>query len=305
MMLVLSFTAKAQQDMVLTNYTETMFIFNPAFTGAEQYTHFAAVNRMQHLNMTNAPTSNVFACNSAIENIDLTAGGYLFNDKIGIYNHSGINLSTAYKIPLENSNLAFGLGMTAENYRIDRNRVDLINENDPLILQGTRGDWGYNGSFGAAWFSEKTRIGFSATNLIPAKLDFGAGNVFSYARHYYLLFSQTFLAGEASNVTLASIMSYTSQKPFQYEAHASWNFYRFTLGAGYRGGDAALVFFGINLFNEFYLNYSHDLTISPLKSGTLGTSEIMLVYKFYYNPSFKKVKPKYKWIKKAPKPAKE
>ncbi|HLP11051.1 MAG TPA: PorP/SprF family type IX secretion system membrane protein [Flavobacteriales bacterium] len=301
--LLAGFGVNAQQDMVLTNYGENLFVFNPAFTGAERYTHFMAANRLQHLQMKNAPITNILSCNSSISGISSSAGGYIFQDQVGIYNHMGINGSYAYKIEnaTNGNTLAFGLGVTAENYRLDYNKAELIDKNDPLILQGSQGDWGFNSSFGISWFSEKTKVGISATNLIPVQLDFGAGNVFSYARHYYFLFNQTVELGEASNLGIYTLMSYTQQKPFQAEAHLLYNIYRFSIGAGYRKGDAALLFFGVNIFDELYLNYAYDVTLNALKAGTYGSSEIMLTYKFYYNPAFKKEKPKYNWIRKVPK----
>ena len=300
----MSLHVQAQQDLVLTNYGENMFVFNPAFTGTEMYMQIAGINRLQHISMENAPLTNILSCNSSISNVNSSIGGYLFQDRIGIYDHYGINLSYAYKMELKASTFALGAGFTSENYRLNYTRAEILDPSDPLILQGTRGDWGFNGSFGMAWFNETSKIGFSATNLIPSKLDFGAGNVFSYSRHYYLMAMKEKIFSEGTGLSFYTIMSYTANQPFQVEAHVIYNFYRFNGGVGYRNQDALLLFFGMNLVNELYLNYSYDITLNPLKSGSFGTSEIMLSYHFYYDPIYKKAKPRYKWIKQDPEKAK-
>jgi type IX secretion system PorP/SprF family membrane protein len=300
------FNLRAQQDMVFTNYNENIFVFNPAFTGTEYYTHFSLGNRLQHIGMKNAPVTNIFTCNSSIYESNSSVGGFLYHDQAGIFSHSGISISYAYKIELSSSTLSFGMNFTTENYRLDQDKAELIDPADPLLLQVSQNDIGFNGSFGAGWFNETAKVGFSITNLIPVHLEFADNFGFTTAQHYYFFLSNDFILSEYSSVSLSSLMSYTSEKPFQFETHAIYNIAGISGGIGYRHTDALIFFFGINIVDELYLKYAYDVTLNSLRGGSYGTSELMLSYHFYYKPIYKKSKPRYKWIRKTGgKPEKE
>jgi hypothetical protein len=50
------------------------------------------------------------------------------------------------------------------------------------------------------------------------------------------------------------------------------------LGLGYRNSDAVLFFAGFKINQRFSVQYSFDLTLSPLRNGSSNTHELSLTF---------------------------
>src|SRR6056297_3039664 len=136
---------QAQQVPLYSQYMLNGFLLNPAIAGAEGYTAVNLTAREQWIGFKDAPgtyalsfqtrllKNSYISRNSSVRkrrryssrsgNVGL--GGYIFNDRNGAVERTGIKASYAYHIFMQNSQLSFGLSLTAYQFRLDDDKIRL------------------------------------------------------------------------------------------------------------------------------------------------------------------------------------
>ena len=61
-------------------------------------------------------------------------GIYAFTDMAGAFNRTGIQGTYTYHIPFDRSQLSFGVSLTGYQFRIDEDKMKLLDEDDQLLL---------------------------------------------------------------------------------------------------------------------------------------------------------------------------
>jgi exodeoxyribonuclease-3 len=125
-----------QQLPVYSQYMMNKFLINPAVAGSEGYTAFNITSRKQWLGIKDAPLTFAASGQTRLNRNSsgsratrgssgsmagrVGLGGYIFNDRHGLVSRSGLQLTYAYHIPFESSQLSFGLSGTFWQFRLDR-----------------------------------------------------------------------------------------------------------------------------------------------------------------------------------------
>ena len=138
--MILPFRGSAQQQPLISQYTMNKFLVNPALAGATGYTNLNFTARQQYSGFQNAPRSIFFSANTrllddihilkrnkverkttkASRTKNVGVGGYIFNDRNGIMNRTGMQLTYGYHINFDGRyQLSFGLSFTGYQFRID------------------------------------------------------------------------------------------------------------------------------------------------------------------------------------------
>ena len=118
----------SQENSIYLNYYLNPFIINPAVTGTEEYPVAELSYKKQWLGITNAPGTIMISGNLGVGNYDfynpkgflnkgplkirdrVGLGAAFFTDNNGPLSYTGIILSYAYHVPINNlSRLSFGM----------------------------------------------------------------------------------------------------------------------------------------------------------------------------------------------------
>ena len=134
-----SVSAMTQQLPLYSQYMMNGFLLNPAVAGSDGFTTLNLTAREQWLGFENAPKTHSFSFQTRVLKKSyiiksLSArkkiyrpstkgrvglGGYIFNDKNGLVQRTGLQLTYAYHIWLDQTQLSFGLSGSFFQFKLD------------------------------------------------------------------------------------------------------------------------------------------------------------------------------------------
>jgi type IX secretion system PorP/SprF family membrane protein len=171
--------SKAQEYAIYNQYHFHYYLMNPALAGAAECTHFMLTHKQQWVGIEDAPYTTILSFQTRTK-ANIGIGAYLYNDKNGYSYQQGGEFTLAYHIPMSRGGryskaqtldrqLSFGVSGKFYRYQLDQEVIDAANLAGEYIQ---RKDGIYpNANFGVFYQSYHFFTGFSATNLIPVKID--------------------------------------------------------------------------------------------------------------------------------------
>ncbi|HJZ38841.1 MAG TPA: type IX secretion system membrane protein PorP/SprF [Bacteroidales bacterium] len=316
-----------QQLPVYSQYMMNAFLVNPAVAGHEGYTAINLTAREQWLGLKDAPgTYAVSAQTRLLKNSYISRsasirkrkrvmsrsgrvghGLYAFTDMSGAFSRTGIQGTYSYHIPLDKSQLSFGVSLTGYQFSINDANIRLLDENDELLMNTERSAFVPDANFGVYYTDQHLYAGISAMQLFQSPLKVGADNDgpgYKMLRHYFLTAGYRFEIGRDVLLEPSFLLKATGQ--FIAQADVNLKMYineNYWAGVSYRTGgsyglaeesmngkgSAAVIMGGIKV-DKYYIGYSFDYTFNALGARTLGSHEIMAAVKFGDNAR------RYRWL---------
>ncbi len=144
----------AQQTMPYYNHylVSDKMLINPSYAGQNpEYISINATNRNQWDDLPNSPKTQTISAHATV--VDrLAIGTYFFNDRNGASKLSGLNLTAAYHIPIQDGRgydeeqdvISFGVGASRISQSFDLSEVVVENPNDPLLNEDRFNTWMMN-----------------------------------------------------------------------------------------------------------------------------------------------------------------
>jgi type IX secretion system PorP/SprF family membrane protein len=325
---LISYTAiKAQQLPVYSQYMMNGFLLNPAVAGHEGYTAVNVTVREQWLGLKGAPGTYAVSYqtrllkNSFISRLAsiqrrkrvmsrsgrVGYGVYAFTDRAGAFNRTGLQGTYTYHIPLDRSQLSFGLSLTGYQFRIDDSKMKLLDEDDQLLLNTERSAFIPDANFGVYYTDQHLYAGISAMQLFQTPLKLGAdkeGPGFRMIRHYFVTAGYRFELSRSLLMEPSFLFKTTEKFIAQIDVNVKmyiqenyWAGVSYRTGGSYgiveesfKGkGSSAVIMGGIRV-DKYYFGYAFDYNFNALGSRTLGTHEIMAAVKFGDNAR------RYRWL---------
>lgn len=131
--------AAAQQLPLLSQYLFNGFLVNPAFAGLDGLSTVTLAAREQWLGLANRPMTHIVSFQTRIllksfvkKNASarlrimkrytsgrVAVGGYVFNDRNGILDRTGTQLTYAYHIPMKKNSLSFATSFSMYQFSIN------------------------------------------------------------------------------------------------------------------------------------------------------------------------------------------
>jgi type IX secretion system PorP/SprF family membrane protein len=286
LVLVMAAKADAQQLQTSSLYDMQGVFHNPSYAGSKG-TMAGVSYRTQWSGISGSPkTITAFgAVDIAKQNIGL--GGYIYNDKTGPTQRTGLALSFAKHIPLEKNGGRFSLGIEArgQQYSIDRDKLSATLGGDPALgNQDNR--MLFDAGFGISYTDKKFRLGASVSQLVQSKMDYYNGTASRTEegrlyRHYYFNGSYKFSADENTTITPSALMIYLPNAPatYQFDARVE-HMEKIWWGVGYRVKQSFIVSAGLNVNKKFSIGYAFDIYNTPLSIYEAGSNahELLLRY---------------------------
>ena len=296
--------AEGQQLPIYSQYLYNKFLINPAVAGSDGYTSFSLTAREQWVGYSGAPRTFSFSAQTRMlkrsyilkqSNVrrsiyrpktdgKVGLGGYVFSDKNGLIQRTGIQLAYSYHMWLRNSTqLSMGLAFTGYHYKIDEKEINFEDPNEPWLNNDLRrGMFVPDATFGIYLLNAKYSAGFSADQLFEASLKIGdyAYKNFKLDRHYYLFGSYNFELNSLTDLEPSFLFVMSEQLKPQADIGLTYIYGNaFWAGLAYRTSGALIVNVGVN-YQNIFLGYAFDFTLQEIQRLTYGTHEITLALKF-------------------------
>jgi type IX secretion system PorP/SprF family membrane protein len=296
--------AAGQQLPIYSQYLYNKFLINPAVAGSDGYTSFSLTAREQWVGYSGAPRTFSFSAQTRMlkrsyilkqsklrrsiyrpkTDGKVGLGGYVFSDKNGLIQRTGIQLAYSYHMWLRNSTqLSMGLAFTGYHYKIDEKEINFEDPNEPWLNNDLRrGMFVPDATFGIYLLNAKYSAGFSADQLFEASLKIGdyAYKNFKLDRHYYLFGSYNFELNSLINLEPSFLFVMSEQLKPQADIGLTYIYSNaFWAGLAYRTSGALIANVGVN-YQNIFLGYAFDFTLQEIQRLTYGTHEITLALKF-------------------------
>jgi type IX secretion system PorP/SprF family membrane protein len=296
---------KAQQVPIYSQYMMNKYLINPAYAGSQGYTSYNLTARQDMLGFdnANAPMTQALCAETRILQSSYLAkarliksrnrskrpsgrvglGGYLFNDRNGMINRTGLQGTYAYHIPMGEGQLSFGASGTVYQFRINKDELNLADEYDKLIDGRDNTMFIPDASAGVYYQYRNFQAGISSKNLFQSVLKFGSDESFSnyqLLRHHYLMTSYRYDIGEGYQIEPSLLLRTTERMNFKADISVR-GYYKndYWLGLTYRTNSAVITMVGVKV-GKIYFGYAYDYSLKEIQNITYGSHEVMIGIRF-------------------------
>ena len=281
---LLPFCAKAQHNIVYSQYLFNGLLINPAYAGAHVQFSASMTYRNQWVNFAGAPVTGTLGAHTSLNKGKVGVGALVTVDRIGSYANTGLFGSYSYKIMDPARKGVFSMGVSAgfNNFNADFSDLNLRAGTDQVFSGMSELKPNFGG--GIFYYNDKMFGGFSVpTILTHAEIFSGPLDQLKIPRFYYLYGGVKLpLDPRTKKVILTPSILFRVQDgtPLSTDYNLSVAFEELiSLGTSYRSGDGAISYINFKLSEKFYVGYSYDWTVSDIRMYSRGTHEIMLNYR--------------------------
>ncbi len=275
----LTMNMTAQQETQNSFYMFNASLLNPAYAGSRDALSIVADGRMQWMNFAGAPKTNCFTLHTPLVIESIGLGLNVLNDQIGAQSRNAIFADFSYRIKLnkKNDRLAFGLRGGVDLISKDFTNLDVNDNTDPMITQGSFNTALFNTGAGIYLYGKKYFVGLTAPKVIPNKVSNINNFTSQEALHVYLIAGYVFKLNSLWDLKPGASVRYTANAPLSIDGNISVLFNKkIWFGLMYRHGAAA----GANIMYHFTpsirLGYAYDYSMTNMKKYNAGTHEVLL-----------------------------
>jgi type IX secretion system PorP/SprF family membrane protein len=317
----------AQQLPAYSQYMMNGFLLNPAVAGHEGYTAINVTAREQWVGVKDAPGTYAVSYQTRLlknSYISRSAsisrrkrvmsrsgrvgyGIYAFTDMAGAFNRTGIQGTYSYHIPFDRSQLSFGVSLTGYQFRIDEDKMKLLDEDDQLLLNTSKSTFIPDANFGVYYTDKNLYAGLSAMQLFQTPLKLNAdksGPEFRMVRHYFATAGYRFEVSRDLMLEPSFLFKTTEKFIAQVDVNAKlyikedyWAGLSYRTGGSYsmveetfKGKGSSVIVMGGIRVDRYYFGYAFEYNFNALGARTLGSHEIMAAVKFGDNAR------RYRWL---------
>ena len=301
----------AQQVPLYSQYMMNGFLLNPAVAGSEGYTAINLTAREQWLGLKNAPKTHAVSGQTRIlknsyisksssvrkrqklssRSGKVGLGGYVFNDQNGPISRTGMQLSYAYHIRMQQSQLSFGLSGLFYQFAIDQSKI-IFEDPDEFFEFADKSLFIPDANVGVYYSDPKLYAGFSASQLFQSAFRLGEKGYAEYKmkRYYYLTGGYDITVNNFLTIEPSILIKTSEDLIWQTDFNAKLIFNEeYWGGLSYRTG-GAIIFMGGVRVDKFLFGYAFDYTLSSIMKSSYGSHEFMLAVRFGDNAR------RYRWL---------
>jgi type IX secretion system PorP/SprF family membrane protein len=289
--------ASAQQVATYSQYMFNGLAINPAYAGSHDALSATALARFQNVGLRGAPNTQTFSAHSPLVNKRVGVGLMVIHDQLSVINQTGIHFSYAYRIPVSKSrnnpaSLSFGLQGGVSIYRASYSELNLYSNSptnpnagsDQAFSQDIRES---RPNIGAGLFySQKyAYLGVSMPSMVNNVFDRGEGYQTVYQSVPFIVtggyvFQLTRLLKFKPNFLFKTV----DNRPVEFDLNTSFLFDEVLwAGLSYKSSKQVIVMTQLQLSDQLQFGYSYTITAGPIRSVELGSHEVMLNYRFWFN----------------------
>jgi type IX secretion system PorP/SprF family membrane protein len=289
------YSAFAQQDPQYSQYMFNQMAINPAYAGSKDALSTSVFFRNQWTGIDGAPKTETVSIHGPLAKKKIGLGFTVVADQIGIKKSIGALGSFAYRIPIRNGKLAFGLrfGIYNYSYKLDDNmykdKADVYNTQLPSLIVPTA-------DAGLYYYTSSLYLGFSATHLYGGRLTNITNQNSDNAQlspHYFFTFGKAWEFSDKLIFNPSCMVKTAANVPATIDVNFSFLLaQRVWLGLSTRSSYGAVVYTQIYITDKFKLGYAYDIGLNKIGRAGGGTHELMIGYDFNVLKS-KMISPRY------------
>ena len=287
MLLFLTISVRAQQDVAFGHYWAMEPSFNPASVGKEEKLNVAAAYALQLAGFEHNPKTMYAAVDMPFYAMKSYhgVGLQLINDDIGLFSHKRLGLQYAYKKPLFGGTLSGGVQLTVLSESFKGSEVVLIDEDDEAFSKSDITGTGIDLSVGLYYKRKNWYAGVSVLHLNSPSVELGETNELNVPATYYLTggynirLRNPFLSihtsalgrtdGVAWRADVTARLKYTHEKRMMYA------------GLSCSPTNSVTVLIGGD-FHGIHIGYSYEVYTSAINIGN-GSHELFVGYQTELN----------------------
>ncbi|SDN00785.1 type IX secretion system membrane protein, PorP/SprF family [Daejeonella rubra] len=289
-LIVLADPLFAQQNALFSQYMFNALAINPAYAGSRNVVAATALYRNQWVGIEGAPKTGTFTIDAPFSDERIGMGLQVISDKIGITTTTGLVLSSAYRIPMNDGSLSFGLQGSMNNYHAGFSTVNL-DPSGPIPDQAFQGDVNktlYNFGSGVYYNTSRFYAGFSVQDFVRNRLNIDTisdGDITArQSAHGYLTTGYVFPIGMDLNLKTSVLVKGVKGAPVQGDFNATiWIKNVFAIGAEYRTSADVSALMELKVSPQVRIGYAYDKSITALRKFNSGSHEFMLRYEFSFD----------------------
>ena len=282
----------AQQLSFSSQYYTNQFVVNPAFTGKSTKISAFLTHRSQWISVPGAPQTSYMTVDAPIEEKNVGLGLKLYSFSTDIITRIGAFATYSYKIKIsDDNNLFFGLALGMLDNKINFERADVTDVNDPILFQQQQNRTIFSADFGVAYTWKKLEAGFAVPQVFGNKVKYGTLNgdasYYNLRRHYQGSVKYVFDVVKEKGITGYPLFMfrYVKGAPFQFDINAVVDWKKTGwFGLTYHSSYALALSAGIR-YKNLTLGYAFDVGMSKIKAYTGSSTEFLLGYTFATKPA--------------------
>ncbi|MCB0661255.1 MAG: type IX secretion system membrane protein PorP/SprF [Saprospiraceae bacterium] len=301
----------AQQAPQYSLYMMNPLQFNPAYAGMESAVSFTGVYRKQWVNLDGSPAQQSVTAHMPLYFISSGLGLSFDNDELGARRYSNFKLHYNYQLPVGPSGiLSGGLNISLGQFTWNGDKLRTpdgiytggVDHMDDLLPSNQVSASTTDIGAGLYYQDERIKVGISANNLLSSQIVLDDVSL-TNNRQYFFYAAYDIQLSRSLEITPTTLVK-SDFNEYQVELSAILRYNGNVFGGiSYRGFDNThldgIIFLaGFKLGQQTTLGYAYDLTLSPLRSVSNGSHEIVLNYrlkenfgkgklpKVIYNPRF-------------------
>lgn len=273
----------AQDQTVFTQTVNLQGMLNPAYTGTRDAYSGLVVYRKEFAGFGDgAPEYSGFNLHAPISGTNMGAGLVVINEQFGLHSNLDISAAFAYRVQINRDlNLSLGLQASVNSYSFDFMGLDNESQSDRTFLAYEDASIKPNAGFGALLYSEKYFVGFSMPEMLyhPSDtVDKKRTSTFDFKQmHMFLYGGYVFDLQNDFKVKPVALVRQVYGAPLLADIGV-YGFYMndLSLGVLYRWNDAAIVHAEFRVWEQLFVGYSYDHSLTKLAEVSNGSHEISL-----------------------------
>lgn len=281
-------SAIAQQLPQYSNYMINDYAMNPAIGGSNPYFEGKSNNRYQWIGITDAPRTYILSVNGPTKSLKMGLGGLLFTDIVGPTRRTGLYLSYAYHLKVNDKiKLSMGLSGGILQFVVDGSKITLRDPSDAVLTNNLQSviipDFGagvYVYSTDKKWYA-----GASVPQIMQNKIKFfdsSTSSLSKLATHFYITGGYKFTINDDFKIEPSTCIKYVKPAPLQFDLGIRAIYKeKLWLGGAFRYLDAISAMVGYTMQENVTFAYSYDFTTTAIKKYSTGTHELMIGIKFH------------------------
>jgi len=274
-------TAYSQQMPQYSQWASHQFALNPAHAGIKQCIDLQTLYRAQWVGFEGAPKSGFVTASVPLRskrNKYLSArhgmGVKFEHDRIGQMGLNRFNLAYAGHFNFsKDTRLSLGMYGGLMQFGFDPTTATTISADQAVLRDAS--SVSPDAHFGAWWNGLNYYTGLTLNQLIPSRWPMGTES--NQSLHMMMNAGYRFTLNEKYTLLPGILVKVPFVGPIVYDLNLNLDIKNmFNLGVGFRNQDALIFMAGFKIKQQFSIQYSYDVTISPLQKVSSNTHEISI-----------------------------
>jgi len=285
-LLLVATMATAQQTATYSQYMFNTLAINPAYAGSHDALSISALGRFQNVGLPGAPTTQTFSAHTPLLNKRVGVGMMVIHDELSVISQTGVHFSYAYRLPLNDKGATLSMGLQAgmSMYNAQYSRLDSYNANDPFFRQDIRNS---RPNFGAGvYYSNATTfLGLSMPSMLNNVFDRGNAITTVYQNVPIILTGgHVITLNRILKLKPGFLFKLVDGQPVELDINANMLFDEVLwFGLSYKSSRQLVTLTQFKINEQLQFGYSYTISSGPIRTAELGSHEIMVNYRFWFN----------------------